>query len=77
MPHIGQELLTLSGTPDFTSFGELIDNTDNANNTTHHSIPDDERLHILDAVVHTVMLIRFIMKATKQASRLHSTVHYI
>ena len=28
-------------------------------------------------IVHTVMLIRFMMKATKQASKLQSTVHYI
>ena len=24
MPHVGQEMLTLSGTPDFTPFGEFM-----------------------------------------------------
>ena len=24
VPHVGQEMLTLSGTPDFTTFGELM-----------------------------------------------------
>ena len=58
---------------------------DNKNNTNHHSIPDDERLHLMDAdiIVHTAMLIRLMMKATKQASKtakycaLHINIHIL
>ena len=55
------------------------DYIDNKNNTNHHSIPDDERLHLLDAdsAYCDVDQVLYKMKAMKQASRLQSTVHYI
>ena len=31
-----------------TLMADSHDYTDNTNNTNHHSIPDDERLHLLD-----------------------------